>query len=89
MPSTEALLLHWKRSIWVLAMWNCATHNTVDLPGWLDNIHTYNSNMTVHVPYMYIHILGTVHIHVYKYIIQECDVHVHVHVNVSFLPISQ
>ena len=64
MPSTEALLLHWKRSIWVLAMWNCATHNTVDLPGWLDNIHTYNSNMNVHVPYMYIHILGTVHIHI-------------------------
>ena len=33
MPPTEALLLHWKRCKWVLAMWNCATKNSVDLPG--------------------------------------------------------
>ena len=33
MPSTEALLLHWKRCTWVLAMWHCATLNNIDLPG--------------------------------------------------------
>ena len=33
MPSTEALLLHWKRCEWVLEMWKCATRNNVDLPG--------------------------------------------------------
>ena len=33
MPSTGALLLHWKRCTWVLAMWKYATHSTADLPG--------------------------------------------------------
>lgn len=33
MPSTEALLLHWKRCTWVLAMWNSAIQNKLDLPG--------------------------------------------------------
>ena len=30
MPSTEALLLHWKRGQWVLHMWNQATSKEVD-----------------------------------------------------------
>ena len=33
MPSTEALLLHWKRCEWILAMWKCATSSAIDLPG--------------------------------------------------------
>lgn len=33
MPSTASLLLHWKRSEWILRMWKCATCNTMDLPG--------------------------------------------------------
>ena len=33
MPTTEALLLHWKRCLWVVAMWHCATLNSIDLPG--------------------------------------------------------
>ena len=32
-PSTEALLLHWKRCTWVVAMWHCATLNHINLPG--------------------------------------------------------
>ena len=31
MPSTEAQVLHWKRCIWVLEIWNCATKN-ISLP---------------------------------------------------------
>ena len=33
MPSTDALLLHWRRCEWVLQMWKCATSNKIDLPG--------------------------------------------------------
>ena len=32
MPSTESLLLHWKRCTWVIAMWHCATQSTINLP---------------------------------------------------------
>lgn len=41
MPSTEALLLHWKRCEWVLKMWKCATSNQVDLPGMQLTTETY------------------------------------------------
>lgn len=38
MPSIEALKLHWKRSLWVILMWNVATQNDIELPmseyGW-------------------------------------------------------
>ena len=37
-PSTEALLLHWKRCTWVVAMWHCATLNHINLPG---NLHVH------------------------------------------------
>jgi len=37
-PSSDALLRHWKRSCWVLAVWNQATANIVYPPledyGW-------------------------------------------------------
>ena len=33
MPSTDALLLHWRRCTWVLGMWHCATQNRIELPG--------------------------------------------------------
>ena len=33
MPSTKALELHWRRSIWVLQMWHGATQNDIELPG--------------------------------------------------------
>ena len=33
LPSTEALLLHWKRCEWVLRMWKCATSRRLDSPG--------------------------------------------------------
>ena len=38
MPSTEALKLHWNRSLWVLEMWHQATSNDIDLPGIFWNI---------------------------------------------------
>ena len=28
----EALKLQWKRSVWVILMWNVATQNDIDLP---------------------------------------------------------
>ena len=43
MPSTEALLLHWRRCIWVVAMWHCATMESTDPP---DVLHL--SHMHVH-----------------------------------------
>ena len=46
MPSTEALLLHWKRSKWVLNMWKCATRNKIELPGMA--IHHSCSHITIH-----------------------------------------
>ena len=33
MPSTEALLLHWRRCTWVVEMWHSATLESIDLPG--------------------------------------------------------
>ena len=33
MPSTEALLLHWRRSMWVVHMWHQATSNEIVMPG--------------------------------------------------------
>ena len=35
MPTTEALLLHWKRCMWIIAMWHSGTSNAIDLPGML------------------------------------------------------
>ena len=32
MPSTEALKLRWKRSMWITAMWHSSTANELDLP---------------------------------------------------------
>ena len=32
MPSTEALKLHWKRAVWIVAMWHSSTANELDLP---------------------------------------------------------
>ena len=32
MPSTEALKLHWKRTVWIVAMWHSSTANELDLP---------------------------------------------------------
>ena len=32
-PNIEALQLHWRRSLWVLAMWQMATQNEIELPG--------------------------------------------------------
>ena len=42
MPSTEALKLHWNRSLWVLEMWHQATSNDIDLPGKSWNINFSN-----------------------------------------------
>ena len=35
MPSMEALLLHWKRCLWVIEMWHQATKQEIDLPSTL------------------------------------------------------
>ena len=32
-PNIEALQLHWRISLWVLAMWQMATQNEIELPG--------------------------------------------------------
>ena len=32
MPSTEALKLHWRRSVWITAMWHSSTVNELELP---------------------------------------------------------
>ena len=36
LPSSEALQLHWKRCLWVLGMWHCASLNIVEVPGEYD-----------------------------------------------------
>ena len=33
MPSTDALKLHWSRSLWIIGMWNKAIENDIDMPG--------------------------------------------------------
>ena len=52
MPSTEALLLHWKRRKWVLNMWKCATRNKIELPG-----------ITIHCDLMHIIQCVSKHVH--------------------------
>ena len=32
-PSTDALKLHWRRSLWVIKMWHKAVENDIDMPG--------------------------------------------------------
>lgn len=32
LPSTDALLLHWRRCLWVIAFWRSATENNISLP---------------------------------------------------------
>lgn len=39
MPSTEALQLYWKRSVWITAMWHSSTANEFDLPHKLKDKH--------------------------------------------------
>ena len=46
MPSTESLLLHWKRCTWVLKMWNCATHTSITLPGTVCMCRVYTHILT-------------------------------------------
>ena len=49
MPTTEALLLHWNRCMWIVAMWHSATLNSIDLPGMLGhyNVHTCICNTVI------------------------------------------
>ena len=37
MPSTEALRLHWTRTVWVLQMWQSSTENDFELSGMYNN----------------------------------------------------
>ena len=63
MPSTEALGLHWKRCVWVLQMWNCATHNDIYLPG--KRMH-YTMTYNYYARCTYIHTYIYTHINVYS-----------------------
>ena len=39
-PSTEALMLHWRRSVWITAMWHSSTVNELELPCKLNDTDT-------------------------------------------------
>lgn len=49
MPSTEALKLHWTRSLWVLEMWHQATLNKLNLPGIFKTLSSILGSLYVHV----------------------------------------
>lgn len=56
MPSTEALLLHWRRCMWVLEVWHQAKMNDLDLPG---TPHKPPSTLFMGVPYRPVENQGT------------------------------
>jgi len=39
-PSTETLMLHWRRSVWITAMWHLSTVNERELPCKLNDTDT-------------------------------------------------
>ena len=47
MPSTDALKLHWSRSLWIIWMWNKTIRNDIDMPGreFICTYTKYNSQL--------------------------------------------